>query len=381
MDPEVVPEAVPEAALEVVPEVVLEVVLEAVQGAVREVALGVDSEVILEGEVQARAVHEVEMVGSGWEEASPFSTVLGSPKKKRKYPIRNIEESTAKQPQSEEASEQESESEEEEEEDEVSSEDESSDDEVEILAVRPYAALMQSLAVEAGPRTKRRKLDHNQQDSEEKLQENKPDDLEPVNAAAEDADHVEEAEEGPETATDGLLQNDDDLEDASDPFESHFADPDSNLLSQRLKSLQKNQWNTKKVELPIGGKAVISIPESDESKAIFTPTSISGPEELKLKQKLCGAAVKQCPSFNELEGSIAPFIFNYQDVLFCDRRPASAEGLRRLACLHAVNHVFKSVWPLKLVTCILTNQHIELETVLSKTTPVLQRRRIMPTWN
>lgn len=206
---------------------------------------------------------------------------------------------------------------------------------------------MQSLAAESGPRTKRRKLDHNQQEKVASPQENKLDDLESETRGPEDADHVEEAEEGPETATDGLLQNDDDLEDASDPFESHFADPDSNLLSSRLKSLQQNQWNTKKIGLPTGGKVVISIPESNEPKGIVTPTSISGPEELKLKQKLCAAVIKQRPSFNELEGSIAPFIFNYQDVLFCDRRPAVAESLRRLVCLHAVNHIFKSVQLLK----------------------------------
>lgn len=203
---------------------------------------------------------------------------------------------------------------------------------------------MQSLASESGPVTKRRKLDHVQEAKEQKLQEENSSQPEAEGEDVEDADHVEEVEEGPETATDGLLEDDEDLEDASDPFESHFADPNDNLLSQRLKSLLENKWNTNKAVLPAAGKVIISVPESDDPKALVIPTSISSPEELKLKEKLARAITKQQPSFDVLEKSIAPLIFNYQDVLLCDRRPANAENLRRLTCLHAVNHVFKSVY-------------------------------------
>src|SRR5258708_2609175 len=101
------------------------------------------------------------------------------------------------------------------------SEDESSD-ENELPAGRPLAALIQSLAVESVRRAKRRKLDHNRQEKEANSQDGMPDETVSGVGEAEDADHVEEAEEGPETATYGLLQDDEDLEDASDPFESHF---------------------------------------------------------------------------------------------------------------------------------------------------------------
>jgi U3 small nucleolar RNA-associated protein 25 len=216
---------------------------------------------------------------------------------------------------------------------------------------------MQSLASESGPVTKRRKLDHVQEAKEPKPQEDNSHQqkADAEDEDVEDADHVEEVEEGPETATDGLLQDDEDLEDASDPFESHFADPDDNLLSQRLKSLQQNKWNTDKIVLPAAGKAIISVPESDDPKSLVTPTSISGPEELKLKEKLARVIMKQRPSFDALEKNIAPLIFNYQDVLFCDRRPSNAENLRRLTCLHAVNHIFKSVYFLQSCFAIPTN--------------------------
>ena len=229
------------------------------------------------------------------------------------------------------------------EEEEITSEDESSEDGAEEdPAVRPYVALMQSFAVESGPLTKRRKRDHSQRGEEVNPKRDEPDDVE-LAEGLEDADDVEEDEEGPETAVDGLLQDGEDLKDASDPFESHFADPDDSILSQRLKSLQNNQWNTKKIVLSLDGKAVFSVPEPADPRASVTPTPITSSEDLKLKQKLSGAFTKQRVSFNKLEGSIAPFIFNYQDVLFCGRGPGNAESLRRLTCLHAVNHIFKLV--------------------------------------
>ena len=43
-----------------------------------------------------------------------------------------------------------------------------------------------------------------------------------------------------------------------------------------------------------------------------------------------------------LVGSIASRIFNYQDLLFCDRTPPNASELRSLTCLHAINHIFKT---------------------------------------
>jgi U3 small nucleolar RNA-associated protein 25 len=281
------------------------------------------------------------VVGLGWEEESLFLTVLGLLSKRRKYTFACHMRIITKRAQSEENSKSEAESPEEEE---LSSQDESSDEEIEELpAIRPYAALLQSFTAESGPQTKRRKLDHIQERKVAKSKEIELDQPEKEAADTEDTDHVEESEEGPETATDGLLQDDEDLEDASDPFESHFADPDNNVLSERLKSLRRDQWKTEKVVLPKAGKAVISVPMSDELRALVTPLSVSGPDELKLKQKLIGVVMKQRPSFDDLEKIISPLIFNYQDVLYCDRRPANAESLRRLTCLHVVNHIFKSV--------------------------------------
>lgn len=256
----------------------------------------------------------------------------------------------------------------------MESDDESSDDEDQesLPAVRSYAALMQSFTSESGPQAKRRKLDQAPDSKSAKATEEDDLDLVP-----DDVDDVEEPEEGPETATDGLLEEYEEvLEDSSDPFEVHFADPDNNVLSERLKSLEQNQWASQKTSILKFGKMLISIPQKEDPK---TNPSASGPDELKLKQKLASVMSKKRPEFDDLEKNIAPSIFGYQDVLYCERSPTNSETLRRLACLHAVNHVFKLVLtPCKLNS---TNSSLGLEIVSLRIMPVLQKRNTTMTLN
>lgn len=193
---------------------------------------------------------------------------------------------------------------------------------------------MQSFAAEAAPQAKRRKLDH----APKPVQVD--DDDEDVDAKIEDADQVEEPEEGPETATEGVREDENETEDSSDPFEAHFAAPDDNTLTRRLKALELNQWTTQKMFIPELGKVMVSLPGNEESKAAV-PSTVAGPAELKLKQKLAEAMSKQKSKFDPLEKSFAPLIFGYQDVFYSERNTAKSDSLRRLACLHAINHVFK----------------------------------------
>jgi U3 small nucleolar RNA-associated protein 25 len=125
-----------------------------------------------------------------------------------------------------------------------------------------------------------------------------------------------------------------------DPFDAHFADPDENLLKARLQSLQKGTWSQQRFTTKTG-KVIAAIPESENSEGLAEIASLSGPKELKLKQKLAVAMSKQRPDFDNLEKTIAAHMFSYKDLIFCERSPTNSEKLRRLACLHAVNHVFK----------------------------------------
>lgn len=208
-----------------------------------------------------------------------------------------------------------------------------SSDEEEVPAVRSYAALMQTLTAGEGPQAKRRKLNNSEAS---KFQEPEENDAE----AQSDIDHVEEDEEGPETAVDGLIEDEDgdEEEDSADPFEAHFASPDENDLATKLRAIQQNQWSIKNAVVPKVSKASIALPglESSESKP-----KVLDPKDLKLKQKLANVFLKDKPNFSTLEKTLADPIFNYRDLLFCGRTPANAQDLRRMTCLHAVNHVFK----------------------------------------
>ena len=196
---------------------------------------------------------------------------------------------------------------------------------------------MQSFSTESAPQVKRRKLEH---DAGLKSVEIETDDRDNVSGVNDELDHVVEEEEGPETATEGQIEEDDGPEDATDPFETHFADPDDNVLTKKLNSLQKNEWAFQKASLSGVGKAVIGMPQKEVIKS-YGGSPIPGPNDLKLKQKLASVINRQRPSFDTLESQIAPYIFGYHDILFCERSPQNSESLRRLACLHAVNHVFK----------------------------------------
>jgi U3 small nucleolar RNA-associated protein 25 len=127
----------------------------------------------------------------------------------------------------------------------------------------------------------------------------------------------------------------------SDPFEVRFANPDDNLLSRKLKALEKRQWTTQKFSIPKVGKAIISTPDAIEGGDLVLLSAVSDIGGLKLKQKLVASVTKQVTTFDPLEQAIAPFIFNYHDILFCERSPAASERLRRLTCLQAINHIFK----------------------------------------
>jgi U3 small nucleolar RNA-associated protein 25 len=197
--------------------------------------------------------------------------------------------------------------------------------------------LIQSLTADAEPQAKKRKLEHPQKS---KIEANKTVHSENEAEVDRDADEVEEEEEGPETALEGVLEEDSDEEDQDDPFDAHFADPDENMLKARLQSLQKGSWSQQRFSTKTG-RFVAATPTSSDFGPNLEAPSVSGPGELKLKQKLAGVISKQRPKFDDLEKRLATYIFNYKDLMFCERSPSNSESLRRLTCLHAVNHVFK----------------------------------------
>ncbi|KAI7720964.1 DUF1253-domain-containing protein, partial [Hortaea werneckii] len=134
--------------------------------------------------------------------------------------------------------------------------------------------------------------------------------------------------------------NDEDEEDASDPYEAHFANIDENDLSQRLKSIQDGEWRTEKQPLPKVGSFTLYSPQSCQESIIRKP-NIKASSDLVLKKRVADNAARLLPQFDEIQRSIAPYLFNYTDLLYPSRTPANASSLRSAACVHALNHVLK----------------------------------------
>ncbi|KAF2004874.1 U3 small nucleolar RNA-associated protein 25 [Amniculicola lignicola CBS 123094] len=169
--------------------------------------------------------------------------------------------------------------------------------------------------------------------------------VEEEGSVCEEADSAEESEvrdaqveEGPEVADADDLDNGEDLEDETDPFESHFANPSENELSQRLKDISEGRWSRYIVQLK-GGKCSVQVPTTADTAS---RRKVRGLQDVKLKLRLVENAHRVLGNFSDAEQIFASSLFDYQDILYCARTVQNAGRLRHLACLHALNHIFKT---------------------------------------
>lgn len=221
-----------------------------------------------------------------------------------------------------------------------------SDDEDESnTAARPYMTLIKSLTEDNGPpNAKRRKLDH----QTPPIEKPKDEPLQPEDEQPGDVDHVEEAEQAPDEAdAEGAFDEDDEDEDnkadPSDPFESHFSVIDEASITRRLKAIEGSKWTIKKIAAK-GVRTVLNAPETgDENDRVTVPAPVAGPAELSLKHRLQESVAGKKSSFDAVEQSLASYVFGYRDLHFCNRSMNNGKSVRQLACLHALNHVFKYV--------------------------------------
>jgi U3 small nucleolar RNA-associated protein 25 len=63
---------------------------------------------------------------------------------------------------------------------------------------------------------------------------------------------------------------------------------------------------------------------------------------LQLKKKLKAPAMEHIPQINGHTQQLAPYIFDYQDVLYGARKTSDSAQMRDLLAVHAVNHVLKT---------------------------------------
>ncbi|CRK29273.1 hypothetical protein BN1723_014262 [Verticillium longisporum] len=105
--------------------------------------------------------------------------------------------------------------------------------------------------------------------------------------------------------------------------------------------VQGNEWATSRHVTKLS-RAVLMSPKVDGAEEAKLPSPITGPDGLKLKMKLKEVVSRKLPSFDPVQQSLAPMLFNYQDILFGDRNVRNSDSLRQITCLHAINHVLKT---------------------------------------
>lgn len=220
----------------------------------------------------------------------------------------------------------------------------SDSDEEQQSKEQPYNALLQLLNAGSdskGPARKKRKLRHredgaNEEAINDRIDQDEKDQLDGDDLR--DQEPSEDEDEGQEGAdVDGM----EDDEDATDPFETHFANPDEGKLSQRLQAISQDKWRSTKKELPDGSRLLHSAPDVDGNDEPLLPAA-RNTGSLKLKKKLISPAADLIPNFNGYAQQLAPYIFNYLDVLFGARTSSNSTHLRHTVCLHALNHVLKT---------------------------------------
>jgi len=155
---------------------------------------------------------------------------------------------------------------------------------------------------------------------------------------------VEDAEDAEDDVSNGVLgQGDEDVDDGDldDPFESHFANPDSKIISERVKATKDHKLTTEFTSTWQGLKKQYSAPAC-EPGAEKEHSQARSFESLKLKRRLLASGQKVWSSIGIAEQDIASAVFTYKDVLFGSRTIDNAPRLRDLVVLHALNHVFKT---------------------------------------
>jgi U3 small nucleolar RNA-associated protein 25 len=222
-------------------------------------------------------------------------------------------------------------------EDEIDQSDISEDDEEVKPAVRAYNVLLQSFHGDDeidSRKSKRRKIELNE----------KPDTLPEeisVNQVDEEGedDHVFAEPEGDDDVEEIDHESTVDEESQNDPYEFHFSAAGGDGLAARIDLVKSGQWTTRKSAIGSNiSRHHAFVERSDHSAEKATFKSI---KDFSLKERLVLPAVKHIPTLSDFERRIATDLLNYTDALVSTRTVNNAESLRKLSCLHAVNHVLK----------------------------------------
>ncbi|KAJ5901305.1 hypothetical protein N7504_007298 [Penicillium tannophilum] len=209
-----------------------------------------------------------------------------------------------------------------------------SDDDDEQTTARPYNELLELLQANTDskpPAAKRRKLAESKQEDvleEDEGESGGANDLE-AQAPSDDEEEEQEAEAEAE-----------DDEDAVGPFEKHFDIGEGFQITKKIAQIEANKWSSTKKEVD-GLRLVRTIPDIGDDTTSLLP-AMKATTNLKVKQKLKPRVAESLPTLQGDVQQIAPYVFDYQDVLYGARSTDTADALRDVMALHAVNHLMKT---------------------------------------
>ncbi|KAL2794245.1 U3 small nucleolar RNA-associated protein 25 [Aspergillus keveii] len=200
--------------------------------------------------------------------------------------------------------------------------------------------MLQANADNKGPARKKRKTGHNrggddtQDDVVETVQEESlEDDLQEKEPEGE-GDFEEEGAD--------VQEDSDDEENNNDPFESHFSTPDEAELAQKIKAVADNKWKNTKKEVSGGLRLLRAVPDAGSADEVSLLPAMKSMSSVKFKRKLKSSVAERIQSVTGNAQQVAPYIFDYQDVLYGARTPSESADMRELLAMHAINHLLKT---------------------------------------
>ena len=223
-----------------------------------------------------------------------------------------------------------------------------SDDDSEVFetSVKPFNALLQSLtATSRGePAPKKRRLTHS--DKRYEIPDPPHATAEPTEVPEEDdtldvVEDIEDAAEDGDVDAESVSGDEEGASSSLDTFATHFGERDETSLHQNIKSIEGKSWSTLKGIPSPGWKSLQHLPGGDKDVE-SSKASRMLLKQFRPKQKLQQAADSVLKSLTGIDAWIGETILNYQDLLFTDRSSTNASSIRKVVCLHALNHIYKT---------------------------------------
>ncbi|KAL8927784.1 MAG: hypothetical protein Q9208_002200 [Pyrenodesmia sp. 3 TL-2023] len=160
-----------------------------------------------------------------------------------------------------------------------------------------------------------------------------------------DSGGLEEIAERGDTSEEDVA--DESAEEIDDPkkrdcFTRHYTDQTEFGSAERIQAVLDNQWLAEKIQLGKSWSATRRRPRPSIPSKPSGHLSAPEPSAFKFKAKFERAAQELLSSPSEILQQLAASTLSYQDILFSARSLENAEDVRRLASVHALNHIFRT---------------------------------------